>query len=228
MSPKGAYNLHSQQKNHHVQQTVSIDDFEGLLQKASELRGHRCLGLPLGIKMAQMGLKLLNLTEEEKREYLVVFVENDKCPADAIQIATGCSAGSRKLKMLYYGKSAATFVDGRTGEGYRVASKKDLMPRVLELAVKDNIIKAGEKTEKCSKLERQILMNAFMKMPPEELLDAQAVKVAWDSPLISSRMEPGINCSKCGEDIMSGMGVKQEDGTILCRSCLKGPYYHPL
>ena len=72
------------------------------------------LGLPLGIKMAQMGLKLLNLTEEEKREYLVVFVENDKCPADAIQIATGCSAGSRKLKMLYYGKSAATFVDGRT------------------------------------------------------------------------------------------------------------------
>jgi formylmethanofuran dehydrogenase subunit E len=32
--------------------------------------------------MAQLGLKLLNLTEEDKREYLVVFVENDKCPAD--------------------------------------------------------------------------------------------------------------------------------------------------
>ena len=170
-----------------MESTVNINDFEGLLQKAAELRGHRCLGLPLGIKMAQMGLKLLNLTEEEKREYLVVFVENDKCPADAIQIATGCSAGSRKLKMLYYGKSAATFVDGRTGKGYRVVSKSDLNSRALELAVKDNIIHAGEKVEAMSKLERQILMNAFMKMTAEELLDFQAVKVTWDSPLISSK-----------------------------------------
>ena len=220
--------MHFQQKNHHAQQTVNIDDFEGLLQKASELRGHRCLGLPLGIKMAQMGLKLLNLTEEEKREYLVVFVENDKCPADAIQIATGCSAGSRKLKMLYYGKSAATFVDGRTGEGYRVFSKKDLTPRALHLAVKDNIIKADEKVEPMSKLERQVLMNAFMKMSPKELFDFQVVKVTWDSPLLRSKMDPAVYCSKCGEDIMSGMGVKQDDGTILCRSCQKGPYYHPL
>jgi formylmethanofuran dehydrogenase subunit E len=220
--------LHSQQKDHHAQQTVNIDDFEGLLQKASELRGHRCLGLPLGIKMAQMGLKLLNLTEEEKREYLVVFVENDKCPADAIQIATGCSAGSRKLKMLYYGKSAATFVDGRTGWGYRVVSKKDLPPRALDLAVKDNIIKADEKVEPMSKLERQVLMNAFMKMTPKELFDFQAVKVTWDGPLLCSRMDRTVYCSKCGEDIMSGLGVKQDDGAVLCRSCLKGPYYQPL
>ena len=48
--------------------------------------------------MAQMGLKLLNMTEEEKREYLVVFVENDKCPADGIQVATGCSAEAESLK----------------------------------------------------------------------------------------------------------------------------------
>ena len=112
------------EKDHHMEPAINIEDFEGLLQKATDLRGHRCLGLPLGIKMAQMGLKLLNMTEEEKREYLVVFVENDKCPADGIQVATGCSAGSRKLKMLYYGKSAASFVDARTGKGYRVVYKR--------------------------------------------------------------------------------------------------------
>lgn len=197
------------------------------MQKATELRGHRCLGLPLGIKMAQMGLKLLNLTEADKREYLVVFVENDKCPADAIQVATGCSAGSRKLKMLYYGKSAATFVDGRTGVGYRVVSKKDLNARAFDLAVKDNIIRAGEKVEPMSQLERQILMNAFMKMTPEELLDSKKVKVTWDSPLISSRMEPATYCSKCGEEIMGGLGVMQ-NGKLLCRSCLKGLYFQPI
>jgi formylmethanofuran dehydrogenase subunit E len=210
-----------------MERTIDINNFEGLLQKATELRGHRCLGLPLGIKMAQIGLRLLNMTEEEKREYLVVFVENDKCPADAIQVATGCSAGSRKLKMLYYGKSAATFVDGRTGKGYRVMSKKDLNARALELAVKDNIIKAGEKVEAMSKFERQILMNAFMKMTAEELLDFQAVKITWDSPLISPRMEPTRYCAKCGEEIMGGMGIVQGDKTF-CRPCVYGTYYEGL
>ncbi len=210
-----------------MEPAINIEDFEGLLQKATDLRGHRCLGLPLGIKMAQMGLKLLNMTEEEKREYLVVFVENDKCPADGIQVATGCSAGSRKLKMLYYGKSAASFVDARTGKGYRVVSKKDLNALALDLAVKDNLIKAGEKVEPMSRLERQILMNAFMKMTMEELFDFQAVKVTWDSPLISSRMEPSTRCSICSEEIMGGMGVVQSD-KLLCRSCLKGAYYQSI
>jgi formylmethanofuran dehydrogenase subunit E len=179
--------------------TENKEEFDQLLQRAAELRGHLCLGLPLGLKMAQMGLKLLNLTEAEKKENLVVFVENDKCPADAIQIATGCSAGSRKLRMMYYGKSAATFVDGTTGNGYRVIGKKDLTERAIALAVKDGIINAGEKVEELSKLERKILMNAFMKLPPEELLDFQAVKVNWDGPLLCSRMEPRRFCSKCGE-----------------------------
>jgi formylmethanofuran dehydrogenase subunit E len=220
--------LQSPETRHHPEQKpVNFDDFEGLIQKAAELRGHRCLGLPLGIKMAKYGLKLLNLSEEDKREYLVVFVENDKCPADGIQIATGCSAGSRKFKMLYYGKSAATFVDGRTGKGYRVFSRKDFMSKALLLAVKDNIIKPDEKVETMSKLERKVLMNAFMKMAPEELLEYQAVRVAWESPLISSRDNLAVVCSKCGEEIMSGMGV-EKDGKVLCRACLKGPYYQLL
>jgi formylmethanofuran dehydrogenase subunit E len=205
----------------------SKDEFERLLQKAAELRGHLCLGLPLGLKMAQVGLKLLSMTEAEKKEHLVVFVENDKCPADAIQIATGCSAGSRKLKMMYYGKSAATFVDGRTGKGYRVIEKKDLMTRALDLAVKDGIIQVGEKVEEFSKLDRKIMMNAFMKLTPEEMFDFQAVKVTWDTPLLSSKMEPRSHCSKCGEEIMGGMGVVQGDQTV-CRACLKGPYYHSI
>jgi formylmethanofuran dehydrogenase subunit E len=204
--------------------TENKEEFEKLLQRAAELRGHLCLGLPLGLKMAQMGLKLLNLPEEEKREYLVVFVENDKCPADAIQIATGCSAGSRKLRMLYYGKSAATLVDGTTGKGYPLVAKKDQTALALELAIKDKLIQPDEKVEPCSKLERKILMNAFTKMSAEELLDFQAVKVTWDSPLLSSRMEPRQVCAKCGEEIMGGLGVVQDD-QVLCRSCLRGPYF---
>lgn len=201
-------------------------EFEKLMQRAAELRGHLCLGLPLGIKMAQIGLKLLNLTEEEKHRDLVVFVENDKCPADAIQIATGCSAGSRKFKMMNYGKSAATFVNGKTGSGYRVFSKKDYMKNVLKLGVQDNLIKEGQQLEENSKLERQVLMNAFMKLPAEELLDFQVVKIILTEPLLPSRTEFKKVCTECGEEIMGGKGIVIGD-KIMCKACLDGSYYVP-
>ena len=224
---KGRVQLHPNEKQPHEQKTIDLNDFEGLLKKATELRGHRCSGLTLGIKMAQLGIKLLNLPEEEKRDNLVVFVENDKCPADGIQVTTGCSAGSRKLKILYYGKSAASFVDGRTGKGYRVAEKKDLMVRAVALAVNDNIIKENDKVEPSSKLEKKILMNAFAKLPPEELFDYYPVKVNWDDPLLPSKMQPHMRCSRCGEEIMSGMGAI-EGNSVLCKSCLKGSYYQKI
>jgi len=53
-----------------------------------------------------------------------------------------------------------------------------------------------EKVDEYPKLERKILMNAFMKLTPEELFGFQAVKVTWDSPLLSSRNEPRKYCSK--------------------------------
>ena len=203
------------------------DEFDTLLQRAAELRGHLCVGLPLGLKMARMGLKLLNMTEDEKSEKLVVFVENDKCPADAIQIATGCSAGSRRLRIMLYGKSAATFIDRTTGKGYRVLSKKDLMARALELGIKDKLVKPGEKVEELSKLERQILMNAFMKMAPEELLDFQEVKIPLTSPLLPSKMGPREYCAQCGEEIMDGKGIAHGKRT-LCKPCVDGYYYERL
>ena len=201
-------------------------NFDTLLQKAAALRGHLCIGLPLGLKMAQMGLKLLNMTEDEKRGDLVVVVENDKCPADAIQIATGCSAGSRRLMIMLYGKSAATFVDRTTGKGFRVVSKRDVADRAMELAIKDKLIKPGEKVEALSKLERQILMNAFMKMTPEELLDFQKVKISNTSPLVASRMGPREYCAQCGEEIMDGKGIRKGEKT-LCIPCVDGNYYEP-
>ncbi len=207
--------------------TENKTEFDTLLKKAAELRGHLCLGLPLGIKMSQMGLRLLDMTEDERREKLVVFMENDKCPADAIQIATGCTAGSRKLKMMYYGKSAATFVNCATGKAYRIISKKDLTPRAIKLATKVGLIKPGEKVDEFSKLERIVLMNAFMKLKPEDLFDFQEVKITWKSPLLPTKKEQRQFCAECGEEIMSGMGITCGNA-ILCKPCVEGPYFKPV
>lgn len=207
--------------------TDDKEEFERLLQKAAELRGHMCSGLTLGLKMAKLGLKLLDMSDPEKREQLVVFVENDKCPVDAIQVATGCSAGSRRLKMVNYGKSAASFVNRSTGEGYRVAEKKDLTSRAIDLAVKDHIIAPNEKVAEFSKLERQIMMNAFAKLPTEELFDYYPIKVTGEVPLVSPKTEPRRTCSKCGEEIRGGLAVKQNK-EVYCKGCANGSYYQTL
>lgn len=199
-------------------------EFEDLLQKATKLRGHVCLGLPLGVKMGRLGLKLMGMEDPANREGLVVFVENDKCPVDGIQVTTGCSAGSGRLKMLDYGKSAATFVDGRTGSGFRISTKKDFQEKALRLGIKDGIVKPDESVAPFSRLDRQVTMNAFMKMTQEELLEYHAVKVKWDKPLVPDRTAPRACCNECGDEIMDGKGVVM--GTkILCGSCAGGSYY---
>ncbi len=202
----------------------NTQEFNLMLQKAADIRGHLCQGLTYGLKMAQLGLKLTGMADPEKRGSLVVYVENDKCQADAIQVATRCSAGSRRLRMLYLGKSAASFIDGATGLGVRVMEKKDVAKRAKALAVREGIVAAGERVEVDSKLERKILMNAFEKLPAEELFDYYQVKIVSDEPVLSPKHPPRAVCAECGEEVREAKAVTK-DGKVLCRDCAEGSYY---
>jgi len=202
----------------------SSDERKALMDRAAQLRGHMCLGIPLGVKMGLLGLRLLEMEDPAKRDKLVVFVENDKCPADGIQVTTGCSAGSGRLKMLDYGKSAATFVDGRTGRGFRVYTRKDFPRQAFNLGVRDGLVKPGDEVVPFSKLDREITMNAFMKMSIDELLGYDPVSVRWSKPLLPNRMAPKAYCARCGEEIMDGKGVSHGE-QVVCGSCADGGYY---
>ena len=193
---------------------------------AADLRGHMCLGLPLGVRMAMKGLELMGIDGETKHDNLMVIVENNKCPVDGIQVVTGCTAGSRKLTVYHYGKSAAVFYDGLSGKGYRVMTKPDFIDQAIRLAVRDGLMKEGDHLEELSQLERKVMMNAFMKMSNDELLDFQSVRVHGDL-LLPSRMNKRVWCSQCGEEIMDGQGLKR-GSEIVCGSCYHGLYYEPL
>ena len=199
-------------------------EFNDLLQKAANLRGHMCLGIPLGVKMGRLGLKLMGMEDPAKRDSLVVFVENDKCPADGIQATTGCTPGSGRLKMLDFGKSAATFVDGHTGLGFRVSTKKDFDQQALQLGIRDGIVNPSETVAPFSKLDRAVAMHAFMKMTTDELLGYEPVKIKWSRSLLPNRNSPRSRCDSCGEEIMDGKGVPT-GAKVLCGSCAGGAYY---
>lgn len=202
------------------------EKLDHFIKLAADLRGHMCLGLPLGVKMATKGLELMGIDDESKRDNLMVVVENNKCPVDGIQVVTGCTAGSRKLTVYHYGKSAAVFYDGRSGKGYRVMTKPDFIDQAVRLAVREGLMKEGEHLEELSQLERKVMMNAFMKMSSDELLDFQSVVVHSDL-LLPSRMNKRTWCSQCGEEIMDGQGLERGKA-IVCGSCYHGPYYDAL
>ena len=111
--------------------------FEELLQESSATHGHRCAGQVLGVRMAMVGCREVEIDEPKGCKKLIVYVEMDRCATDAIQAVTGCSLGKRTLKFLDYGKMAATFFNMETRKAMRVLAKdnaRELAPLYVKMA----------------------------------------------------------------------------------------------
>ena len=105
-----------------------MQDFETLLNGSSESHGHLCPGQVVGVRMAMLGCRLIGLDEPTNRKQikkLIVYVEMDRCTADAVAYTTGVKLGRRSLKFMDYGIMAATFVNLETGKVFRVISTEE-------------------------------------------------------------------------------------------------------
>jgi len=197
-------------------------DFQTTLEKATSLHGHKCVGLVLGTRIAMAGLKSLEIAEPMQTRDLIVYVELDRCLADAIQAITGCTIGKRTLKHVDYGKFAATFVDLSKNRAVRISVKEEarkIVKKGSEGRKSDGIRKGDSK-----KQERDMMAEAYSKMPDADLLSIADVKVRvpiLDLPGLPKRK---VLCNLCGETIFDGR-EKVSDGQILCRSCADGAYF---
>ncbi len=182
---------------------VPMDDYAALVEQAGRFHGHVCRGIETGIRMAMAGLKLLGIEDPRgaDRKKFVVFVECDRCVTDAIMAATGCSPGRRSLKVLDYGKMAATFVNLETNRAVRLVSTgvrgEELRPEVAS-------------------------------MSDEQLFTITDVEVTLRPEDLPGKPTRRAACEACGERVMDGREV-QRDGRVLCRPCAEGTrYYRPL
>src|SRR5436309_5066137 len=110
---------------------VPVKTLPEYLKEAEIAHGHLCAGQVLGVRLAMLGLRKLEIDDPygKDRKRLVTFVEIDRCATDAIMVVTGCRLGKRALKFRDWGKMAATFIDLESGKAVRVAareSSKDL------------------------------------------------------------------------------------------------------
>ena len=211
---------------------VQPEDLEELLGEAERAHGHLCAGQILGVRMAMLALRRLDIRQPRlkvlangepnpDRKRPVVFVEIDRCATDAIGVVTGARVGKRALKLRDWGKMAATFVDlearleGDLYKGLRVVARETSKNRARELY------------PDLAKNEQQ--MRAYREMPDEELFAEQWVRV----PLPPSEF-PGYKgeravCARCGEGVNFDR-FTEVAGERLCLACAQPglTYYEPL
>jgi formylmethanofuran dehydrogenase subunit E len=189
-----------------------MKSFDEYLEMATTMhRGCACPGQVLGTRMAMLGCGLLGIEPPDQEKRLFVFVEMDRCFADAIAAVSGCRLGKRTLKYVDYGKAAATFYDQRTSRAVRIVARDDSRDKVPLFA-----------DPGMGKYEAQV--HAYRAMPIEDLFVIQEVSIE-----IAAEDRPGrpinrVICARCGEGINDRREI-QVNGEILCRACAYGGYY---
>lgn len=187
--------------------------FEELLSECEQLHGHICPGQLLGVRMAQLGCRLVGVEEPRGRDRkkLIVWVEIDRCLTDALSAVTGVRLGRRSLKYLDYGKAAATFLNTETGEAVRIVALES--SRTLADARHPEI--EGKK-------ERQ--MYTYRGASDEELFKVERVCVTLKELDTPGRARKRIECERCKEGVNDGRELNV-GGVTLCAACAHGAYY---
>src|SRR5512141_1919043 len=96
-----------------------------ILRGSAERHKHLCLRQVLGARMSLLAGVLLELELPRADKQLLVIAETDGCTVDGIIAATGCHVGGRTLRILDFGKVAATFIDTRTEESIRIIPTRE-------------------------------------------------------------------------------------------------------
>jgi formylmethanofuran dehydrogenase subunit E len=161
--------------------------------------------------MGLAGGRWLGLEVPQRDKRLLTIVETDGCGADGIAVATGCWVGRRTMRILDFGKVAATFVDTQTGRAVRIAPSAN--SRRLAKVHAPHV---------ASRWEAYLL--AYQHIPDHELLTLQEVRLELSLAEILGRDGYRVNCSGCGEEIINKREV-MIDGEPWCRNCASQSYY---
>ena len=196
--------------------TCSIDEKQ--IEKTIAFHGHRCPGLAIGIRAAELALQRLGDTD---RKDLVAVVETDMCGVDAIQFLAGCTLGQGNLVQKDYGKMAFSFYDRKTGKGFRAL----LRPEVQG----DDGLKLGDLMKKVfgkmataeeSRAYEQLnlaMQQRYLQATLEEMFDIRETRLPAPRP---AAILKSLCCDVCGEMTMESR-TRRFDGKTMCIPCFE-------
>ena len=164
--------------------------------------------------MSLLAGELLGLELPRADKRLLVISETDGCTVDGIISATGCHIGDRTLRILDFGKVAATFVHTYTEDAIRIVPSDE--SRSLALNQAPN-----------SRHPWEAMLLGYQTIPVEDLFCIQHVYLNKSLAEIISKPGKKARCEVCGEEVINGRELLN-DGATLCRSCAGGKYYEVL
>ncbi len=191
-----------------------MQSLDELLSECETLHRHMCAGQLLGARMAVLGCRLTEINDPRgaDRKKIIVWVEIDRCMADAVSAVTGVRLGKRSLKYVDYGKVAATFLNTENRKAVRI------------VALESSRALADERYANVeNKRDRQF--RAYREASDDELFKVESVKIELSGFDVPGSPRGRAICSSCGEGINDGREITGEDGCCLCRPCASGAYY---
>ncbi len=182
-----------------------------LLEQTVTLHHHLCPRQVLGVRMGMLASELLGLELPRTDKRLITFVETDGCFADGVAVATGCTLGHRTMRLIDYGKAAATFVDSETEKAVRIYPH----PESRE---------AAANWQPQAESHWSAMLEAYQVIPTQELFCWYPVQLTLDLKALISKHGPRVHCANCGEEIINEREVIV-DGQAICRFCAGDTYY---
>jgi formylmethanofuran dehydrogenase subunit E len=191
-----------------------LKPFEELLAASVKDHGHLCPGQVVGVRMAMLGCRLIGLQEPDSLEQikkLIVYVEMDRCAADAVAFVSGAKLGRRSLKFMDYGIMAATFLNLETSDAYRIISTEESR----DLAS----VYAPEIEERTG---REV--EAYKRMPDNILFRINKVRVPISEFDLPGPTRKKVVCSGCGQVVRDNKEIII-DKKPYCKPCACGAYF---
>lgn len=190
---------------------MAATELEALLEQSAARHGHVCPRQVLGVRMGLLAARLLELSLPQTEKRLLTLVETDGCFADGVAVATGCEIGHRTLRLVDYGKVAATFIDTETLRSFRIFPH--LQSRESARAYEDGVLSRWH-----------TYLKAYQHMTDDELFVVQPVVPQFSVEALVSGPKFRAHCACCGEEIINQREVVV-NGETLCRACAGDSYY---
>jgi formylmethanofuran dehydrogenase subunit E len=216
--------------------TPTVASLDELLLEAERAHGHLCAGQILGVRMAMLGLRLLDLpdprTNRDARKRLVTIVEIDRCATDAIAVVTACRLGKRALKFRDWGKMAATFVDLGAGAAAKPPQPDFSGQHAVRIAaLESSKARAAQLYPELAATDKNAAqMKAYRDLPDAELFSVQWVRVPLGPEEMPGFKAGRIQCNRCHEGISFAREVTTREGETLCQPCADAEkqYWQPV
>ena len=191
-----------------------MTDFEQILRGSAMEHGHLCPGQVIGVRMALLGLELIGIDNPGKNQEIkkiIVYVEIDRCAADAISYVTGVKLGRRSLKFKDYGVMAATFINLESSRAFRILSTEASRKAAAQYA--PHVIDPHAQQ-----------LEAYKIMPLSELFEVTEVLVNIKDSDMPGPAKHKTSCEKCKIVIRDQKEVAA-NGKVLCHACAGTAYY---